>query len=128
MTQLHCDVCLIRVKVVAKKELEAELSMRLTVENNVATLVQQTGHSIETLMASISTPVTEDWECYKSSIEHFNQQCVHLGEYVILHPCFIFCVPSYPLMLFFRYGMKFARVFANLCNAGVNIAAQNMRC
>ena len=82
MAQLHCDLCLNRVQVIAKKELEAELSMRLNIENNVATLVQQTGHSLDTLMASIPTPVTEDWECYKSSIEHFNQQCVHLGEYV----------------------------------------------
>jgi hypothetical protein len=70
------------VQVTAKKELEAELAMRLNVENNVAALVQQTAHSLETLMASIATPVTEDWDCFKSSIEHFNQQCVHLGEYV----------------------------------------------
>ena len=71
-----------RIKVIAKKELEAELAMRLNVENNVAALVEQTGHSLETLMASIAVPVTEDWDCFKSSIEHFNQQCVHLGEYV----------------------------------------------
>jgi len=46
MAQLHCDLCLNRVQVIAKKELEAELSMRLNIENNVATLVQQTGHSL----------------------------------------------------------------------------------
>ncbi len=69
-----------RMQVVAQKELEAELSMRLNIENSVAALVEQTGHSLETLMASIATPVTEDWDCFKSSIEHFNQQCVHLGE------------------------------------------------
>jgi hypothetical protein len=83
MAQLHRDLCLNRVQVMAKKELEAELSMRLNIENNVATLVQQTGHSLDTLMASVPTPVTQDWDCYKSSIEHFNQQCVHLGEYVL---------------------------------------------
>jgi len=93
-------------KVTAKKELEAELAMRFDVENSVASMVAKTGHSLEALMASASVPVTEDWDCFKSSIEHFNMQCVHLGE----------------------YGMKFARVFANLCNAGVNIAAQNMDC
>ena len=47
-----------RIKVIAKKELEAELAMRLNVETNVAALVQQTGHSLETLMASIAVPVT----------------------------------------------------------------------
>jgi len=77
-----------RIKVIAKKELEAELAMRLNVETNVAALVQQTGHSLETLMASIAVPVTEDWDCFKSSIEHFNQQCVHLVEYVPPVTCF----------------------------------------
>jgi hypothetical protein len=76
------------IKVMAKKELEAELAMRLNVETNVAALVEQTGHSFETLMASIAVPVTEDWDCFKSSIEHFNQQCVHLGEYVPPSTCF----------------------------------------
>ena len=73
-------LCLMQMQVVAKKDLEAELAMRLNVENNVAALVEQTGHSLETLMASIATPVTQDWDCFKSSIAHFNQQCVHLGE------------------------------------------------
>jgi hypothetical protein len=111
-------------KVIAKKELEAELAMRLDIENNVAALVQQTGHTLENLMASIATPVTEDWECFKSSIEHFNQQCVHLGEYV--PPPFCCAQPMHSFGI--RYGMKFARVFANLCNAGVNIAAENLQC
>ena len=122
-------------KVIAKKELEAELAMRLNVENNVAALVQQTGHSLETLMASIATPVTEDWDCFKSSIEHFNQQCVHLGEYVPplnrfnARQCFIRgALVADPLTFWCRYGMKFARIFANLCNAGVNIAAENLQC
>ncbi len=68
------------LKVIAKKELESELAMRLNIENSVAALVEQTGHALETLMASIATPVTEDWDCFKSSIEHFNQHCVRLGE------------------------------------------------
>jgi hypothetical protein len=104
--------------------------MRLDIENNVAALVQQTGHSLDNLMASIATPVTEDWDCFKSSIEHFNQQCVHLGEYVppAISPPLCCCALEPILSFGIRYGMKFARVFANLCNAGVNIAAENLQC
>jgi hypothetical protein len=69
--------------------------MRLGIEHGVAALVEQMGHSLETLMASSTTPVIENWDCFRSSIEHFNRHCVRLGEYVPNPIDAFFCVSSY---------------------------------
>jgi len=93
-------------KEMAAKELNSAILKRQQVDTHVSKLVENLGFNLTELMTTFSTPVVEDWECYKASVEHFNTACVRLGE----------------------YGMKYGRALANLCNAGINIAASNAQC
>jgi legumain len=73
------------------------LHRRSKLDARMLSLASALSNSAEDMMTRVSTPVVEDWDCYKTNVATFEAACGPLGQ----------------------YGMKHGRTLANLCNAGV---------
>ncbi|KAL9255298.1 Vacuolar-processing enzyme-like protein [Drosera capensis] len=92
-------------RIEARKKLNEALTHRTHVDASVKAIAEHLfglEKAAEILNAASVTgkPIVDDWDCLKSSVATYKAHCGHLSN----------------------YGMKYMRVFANMCNAGVREA------
>jgi legumain len=92
----------------ALKQLVEELARRSRVDGSVETIGgrlfgSEEGPKILNAVRPAGQPLVDDWDCLKSIVRSFEEQCGALGQ----------------------YGMKHMRAFANMCNAGVGADAMS---
>lgn len=83
-------------KAAALRQLSEETLHRTHLDSAFEAIAQKAGFSLEKLMGAQDLKV-QDWDCYKESVEAFEDGFGALGD----------------------YGMKYGRVLVGLCNAGV---------
>ncbi|XP_057437419.1 vacuolar-processing enzyme-like [Lotus japonicus] len=102
-------------KLQAQKELDAEMAHREHVDKSVhliGNLLFGEDKSSNTMVhvRPAGQPLVDDWECFKTLIKTYKKHCGALS----------------------RYGRKYTRAFANMCNAGISekqlIAASLQAC
>jgi legumain len=92
------DAELLHLGATNPKKLAEKLHQRSQLDAKILSLASALTNKAHHVMSHVSTPVVEDWQCYKNNVEIFEQKCGKLGN----------------------YGMKHGRTFANLCNEGVS--------
>ncbi|GAU29002.1 hypothetical protein TSUD_165200 [Trifolium subterraneum] len=90
-------------KLKTQKELEAEIADRKKVDNNVHQISnilfgEEKGSTMIVHVRSSGQPLVDDWDCLKTFIKTYESHCGTLS----------------------RYGRKYSRAFANMCNAGIS--------
>lgn len=85
-----------------------ELARRSRVDNSVEMIGgrlfgSEEGPRVLNAVRSAGQPLVDDWDCLKSMVRSFEEQCGALGQ----------------------YGMKHTRAFADMCNAGVRADAMS---
>uniref|UniRef100_A0A2N9H3Q4 Legumain prodomain domain-containing protein n=1 Tax=Fagus sylvatica TaxID=28930 RepID=A0A2N9H3Q4_FAGSY len=102
-------------KLEAQKQLHDEISYRKHVDysvNHIGKLLFGNGNSSKVLETVRPTgqPVVDDWNCFKMLVRTYEKYCGSLS----------------------KYGMKYMRAIANMCNVGVTmeqmVAASNQTC
>ncbi|KAK1615018.1 hypothetical protein QYE76_020535 [Lolium multiflorum] len=90
----------------ARKELMEVMAHRSQVDNNVELIGgslfgTEEGPQVLNVVRPTGQPLVDDWDCLKSMVHGFEEQCGLLRQ----------------------YGMKHTRAFANMCNAGIGAEA-----
>ncbi|XP_058739141.1 vacuolar-processing enzyme alpha-isozyme-like [Vicia villosa] len=102
-------------KTKAQTKLDVEISHRTKVDHNVnliwnITFGEEKNSTMMTHVLSESQPLVNDWDCLKMLVRTYEHHCGAL----------------------FTYGLKYSKVFANMCNAGISkkqmIAATSQAC
>ncbi|KAM7255989.1 hypothetical protein ACFE04_011730 [Oxalis oulophora] len=96
-------------KIEAQKKLDDEINQRKTIDNNMKQITtilfgDQKGSEVLTSVRSSGQPLVDDWNCLKSMVKTYEQHCGVLS----------------------RYGKKYTRAVANMCNAGINVQQMKM--
>jgi legumain len=96
-------------KIEAQKKLDEEINQRKTLDNNmnqITTILfgDQNGHQVLTSVRSPGQPLVDDWNCLKTLVKTYEEQCRALSI----------------------YGKKYTRAIANMCNAGINVEQMKM--
>uniref|UniRef100_A0A803NEH6 Legumain prodomain domain-containing protein n=1 Tax=Chenopodium quinoa TaxID=63459 RepID=A0A803NEH6_CHEQI len=91
-------------KIEAQKRLDDVISQRKHVDQTVQAIAKQLfgesrGPSYLTKNRPAGTPLVDDWDCFKAMVSTYEEHCGSLQS----------------------YGKKYARAFANFCNAGIHI-------
>ncbi|XP_021739067.1 vacuolar-processing enzyme gamma-isozyme-like [Chenopodium quinoa] len=91
-------------KIEAQKRLDEVTSHRKHVDQTVQAIANQLfgesrGPSYLTKNRPAGTPLVDDWDCFKAMVSTYEEHCGSLQS----------------------YGKKYARAFANFCNAGIYI-------
>ncbi|CAN6925378.1 unnamed protein product [Brassica oleracea var. botrytis] len=88
----------------AQKNLLEEINHRKQIDQNIIEILRLSLKQTDVLDLLTSTrttgkPVVDDWDCYKTLVKSFKNQCGAKME----------------------YDMKYAGAFANICNMGVDV-------
>jgi legumain len=96
-------------KIEAQKKLHDEINRRKTIDNNmnqITTILfgDQNGQQVLTSVRSPGQPLVDDWNCLKTLVKTYEEQCGVLSI----------------------YGKKYTRAVANMCNAGIKVEQMKM--
>ncbi|CBI18454.3 hypothetical protein VitviT2T_014399 [Vitis vinifera] len=92
-------------KLEAQKELHRKISHRMHVDHSmkeIGKLILGSENSTMMLLKTVrplDQPVVDDWDCYKMLVKTYEEHCGSLS----------------------RYGLKYTRALANMCNAGIKM-------
>ncbi|KAF3791048.1 Vacuolar-processing enzyme [Nymphaea thermarum] len=90
------------VKEAVQKQIAEVMAHRVRVDRSVEVIShllfgKDVAPKLVNVIRSPEQPIVDDWDCLKSMVEAYEEECGSLGQ----------------------YGMKHMRVFANVCNQGV---------
>ncbi|XP_057504134.1 vacuolar-processing enzyme-like [Actinidia eriantha] len=91
-------------KLEAQKQLRDEINLRMRIDQSmmfIAELLFQSENGLRMLETVRPTgqPLVDDWSCFKTLVRTYEEHCGSLS----------------------RYGMRYMRAIANMCNAGVKV-------
>ncbi|KAG8380284.1 hypothetical protein BUALT_Bualt07G0177300 [Buddleja alternifolia] len=95
-------------RVEAQKQLTSEINSRMLVGNRMKQISSslagvKSGIAILHTVRPEGQPLVDDWRCLKTLVKTYEEHCGSLT----------------------RYGMKYMRAFANMCNAGIMVEQMN---
>ncbi|XP_021888149.1 vacuolar-processing enzyme [Carica papaya] len=91
----------------ARKKLQDEIFYRKQIDYSIKQIAmlllgEEDGPKMLTLTQPAGHPLVQDWDCFKTLIKSLKKNCGWSSSSS-------------------RYGMKYTRVVANICNAGINM-------